>query len=84
MPGSRPNRSGEPTTLPWARSCSGTCCKSTEMVDVPLDRLEAVGRADMDRNLAALKEACAEYARGHRSSSAFDRMNAHKPAGGAG
>jgi uncharacterized protein DUF885 len=57
--------------------------KSTEMVDVPLDRLEAIGRADLDRNLAALKEACARFAPGRSISRCVDRMSAHKPAGGA-
>jgi uncharacterized protein DUF885 len=57
--------------------------KSTEMVDVPLDRLEALGRADMDRNLKALKEACAKFAPGQTMSQCMSRMNAHKPVGGA-
>jgi hypothetical protein len=57
--------------------------KSTEMVDVPLDRLEAIGRADMDRNLAALKEACAQFAPKRPIPQCVDRMDAHKPSGGA-
>jgi hypothetical protein len=57
--------------------------KSTEMVDVPIERLEAIGRADMDRNLQALKEACAQFAPGQAISVCTRRMNAHKPAGGA-
>ena len=56
--------------------------KSTEMVDVPLDRLEALGRADMDRNLKALKEACSKFAPGKSVQQCMLRMNAHKPAGG--
>jgi hypothetical protein len=56
--------------------------KSTEMVDVPLDRLEALGRADMDRNLKALKEACTQFAPGQSIQRCMLRMNAHKPAGG--
>jgi hypothetical protein len=39
-------------------------------VDVPLDRLEAVGRADLRRNQAALREACAAYAPAKRSRNA--------------
>jgi uncharacterized protein (DUF885 family) len=35
--------------------------QATEQVNVPLDRLEAIGRADMDRNLAALRAACAQF-----------------------
>ena len=36
--------------------------KQTEGVDVPLDRLLAVGKADLERNLVALDEACKEFA----------------------
>ncbi len=38
--------------------------KSTEHVDLPLEQLEAVGRKDLERNLAALREACAQFAAG--------------------
>ena len=56
---------------------------STEMVNVPLDTLEAQGRADLDRNLAALKEACGRFTPGRPIQACVDRMNAHKPVGGA-
>src|SRR5690242_10058957 len=36
--------------------------KATEDVDLPLDQLEAIGRADLAKNQAALKEACAKFA----------------------
>jgi uncharacterized protein (DUF885 family) len=36
----------------------------TERVDTPLDRLEAIGRQDLERNAAAMKEACAQFAPG--------------------
>ena len=32
--------------------------RETERVDIPLEELELVGRKDLERNLAALKEAC--------------------------
>jgi uncharacterized protein (DUF885 family) len=35
--------------------------KDTEMVDVPIEQIEAAGRADLDRNTAALKAECANY-----------------------
>ena len=35
--------------------------KATERVDVPLAELAEVGRKDLDRNLAALKEACGTF-----------------------
>ena len=55
--------------------------RMTEGVDLSLDVLERRGRADMDRNLAALKEACGRYAPGQTIARCVDRVNAHKPAG---
>ncbi|WP_422396585.1 DUF885 domain-containing protein [Sphingomonas profundi] len=55
---------------------------ATEAVDTPLDRLEAVGRADLKRNQDALKAACASYAPGATMQACVDRMNAVKGAGG--
>jgi hypothetical protein len=57
--------------------------RSTERVELPLDSLEAQGRADLERNLAALRTACREYARGLPLRKCVEKMNAHKPAGGA-
>ena len=57
--------------------------KSTEMVDLPLDSLEAKGRADLERNLAALKSACAKFAPRVSIRQCVQRMNSNKPAGGA-
>jgi hypothetical protein len=36
----------------------------TERVDTPLDRLEAIGHQDLDRNTAELKKACVQFAPG--------------------
>ena len=36
--------------------------RMTEGVTTPLDKLEAIGRADLERNLAALSEECERYA----------------------
>ena len=55
--------------------------KATERVDVPLDKLEAIGRADMERNLAALKEACDKYAPGQTVKACVEKASAHKPEG---
>ena len=60
----------------------GRMLSATEGVDVPLDQLEAIGRADLDRNRAALVEACARYAPGQSVPACMAKMNAHKPAGG--
>jgi uncharacterized protein (DUF885 family) len=35
--------------------------KDTEMVDLPIEQIEAAGRADLERNTAALKAECASY-----------------------
>lgn len=55
---------------------------ATESVDALLDRLEAVGRADLRRNQEALKAACAQYAPGKTIPECFDKMRADKPAEG--
>lgn len=55
----------------------------TERVDIPLRELEAMGRADMRRNQAALAEACREFAPGESIPGCFARMAGRKPAGGA-
>jgi uncharacterized protein (DUF885 family) len=55
----------------------------TERVDIPLDELEAMGRADLQRNQAALAEACREYAPGESIAGCFGRMASRKPAGGS-
>jgi uncharacterized protein (DUF885 family) len=56
--------------------------RDTEMVDIPLDRLEAIGRADLERNRQALVAACAQYAPGASVPDCMERMNANKPEGG--
>ncbi len=57
--------------------------KQTESVDVPLDRLLEIGRADLDRNLVALDEACREFAPGTDRKGCMAKMNANRPEGGA-
>jgi Bacterial protein of unknown function (DUF885) len=56
--------------------------RMTEGVELPLDSLERRGREDMDRNLAALKEACRQYAPGQSIPACVARMNARKAPGG--
>jgi hypothetical protein len=56
--------------------------RMTEGVELSLDSLAARGREDMNRNVAALKEACSQYAPGRPIATCVARMNAHKPAGG--
>ena len=54
----------------------------TERVDISLEDLEAIGRADMARNQTALAGACEEFAPGESIRECFARMAARKPEGG--
>ena len=55
----------------------------TEGLEVPLDRLLEAGKADLARNLAALDEACKEFAPGRDRKGCMAKMNANRPKGGA-
>jgi uncharacterized protein (DUF885 family) len=56
----------------------------TERVDVPVDQIEAAGRADLDRNTAALKTECAAYApKAALPQCVAKMMSAHKEKVGA-
>jgi Bacterial protein of unknown function (DUF885) len=52
---------------------------ATERVHTPLDELERVGRADLERNLRALREACASFAPGRSLDECTRRVRARKP-----
>nr|WP_254049929.1 DUF885 domain-containing protein [Novosphingobium sp. TH158] len=55
---------------------------ATEAVDLPLDELEKIGRADLKRNQDALKAECAKFAPGATVPECMAKMNANKGAGG--
>lgn len=57
--------------------------RDTEMVDIPLEELERIGREDLARNQQAMREACAQFAPGATVPQCMTRMGAHKPEGGA-
>ena len=57
--------------------------KVTERVDVPLSQLLQLGQADLERNTAALRQACATYLPQGTLDACVRKMNANKPAGGA-
>ncbi len=57
--------------------------KSTERVDTPLPELMAIGKADLDRNLQALKEACGQYLPKGTLHACTLKMQADKPVGGS-
>ena len=54
----------------------------TEGVDIPLDELEAIGRADLKANQAALADACAQFAPGQSIVDCMAKMAANKPENG--
>jgi hypothetical protein len=56
--------------------------RDSERVDLPLEVLEAAGRRELERNLAALREACAAYAPGLSLADCVERVQAEKPVGG--
>jgi hypothetical protein len=56
--------------------------RTTEKVELPIEELELVGRKDLERNLAALTEACAAYAPKASLADCVGKMRATKPAGG--
>lgn len=55
---------------------------ATERVDVPLERLKLIGQADLHRNLSALADACAGFARDLSIADCVARAQANKPKGG--
>jgi len=57
--------------------------KRTEGVDIPLDRLMEIGQEDLERNLAALDDACHEFAPDTDRQGCTAKMKSHRPKGGA-
>lgn len=57
--------------------------RMNELVTTPLDKLEAIGRADLERNLAALKDACERYAPKASIKACIAKVSADKAPGGA-
>jgi hypothetical protein len=57
--------------------------KQTEQVDIPVDKIEALGRADLERNTTALKAECNTYAPHASLSQCVAKMAANKPKPGA-
>ncbi|HEY7336132.1 MAG TPA: DUF885 domain-containing protein [Bryobacteraceae bacterium] len=55
--------------------------RATERVNLPFERLEAIGREDMQKNLSALNEACAQFAPRNTAAECVAKANANKPKG---
>jgi len=56
--------------------------QATERVTTPLDKLSMVGHADLQRNLTALTEACAQFAPQASLKDCIVKVNLDKPKGG--
>ncbi|HVT36866.1 MAG TPA: DUF885 domain-containing protein, partial [Nevskiaceae bacterium] len=57
--------------------------RMTERVNTPLAELEALGKADLNRNLVALRTACAKFAPMRSIVQCIGKMAKNKPKGGA-
>jgi len=57
--------------------------KDTERVDLPVEQIEAAGKADLERNTLALKAECATYLPKGTLAACVAKMSANKPQGGA-
>jgi uncharacterized protein (DUF885 family) len=57
--------------------------RMTEGVTTPIEKLEAMGRADLERNLAALAQACKAYLPKGSLAACMAKQAADKPQGGA-
>ena len=57
--------------------------RMTEGVTTGLDKLEAIGRGDLERNLAALEAACREFLPNGAIPTCVEKQAANKPQGGA-
>lgn len=57
--------------------------RDTEMVDVSLEELERIGREDLARNQAAMRQACGRFAPGATIPQCMARMSENKPEGGS-
>ncbi|MDX1517694.1 MAG: DUF885 domain-containing protein, partial [Woeseiaceae bacterium] len=57
--------------------------RETQGVDVTLEELKATGAADLERNLDALNEACAEFAPGASTGDCVLKVQGRKPPEGA-
>ena len=57
--------------------------RETQGLDITLEQLKAAGQADLDRNLEALYEACAQFAPGESTRECVQKVQDRKPPEGA-
>ena len=68
--------------FPLGKDLFAEMVKDTERVDVPVEQIEAAGRADLDRNTQALKAECDTYLPKGTLTACIAKMSANKPQGG--
>jgi len=68
--------------FPLGKELFAEMIKDTERVDLPVEQIEAVGRADLKRNTQALKAECDTYLPKGSLAACIAKMSADKPTGG--
>jgi uncharacterized protein (DUF885 family) len=68
--------------FPLGKDLYGQMVKDTEQVDVPIEQIEAAGRADLQRNTDMLKSECATYLPKGSLAACVAKMDAKKPSEG--
>jgi uncharacterized protein (DUF885 family) len=65
--------------FPLGKDLFAEMMKQTERVDIPVEQIEAAGRADLERNTQALKAECATYLPKGSLAACLAKMAANKP-----
>ncbi len=68
--------------FPLGKELFAEMMKDTERVDLPVEQIEAAGRADLARNTQALKAECDSYLPKGSLAACIAKMSANKPQGG--
>jgi len=68
--------------FPLGKDLFAEMVKDTERVDMPVEQIEAAGRADLERNSQALKGECAVYLPKGSVAACIAKVSANKPKGG--
>jgi len=68
--------------FPLGKDLFAAMVKDTERVEVPVEQIEAAGRADLERNTQALKAECDAYLPKGTLAACVAKMAANKPQGG--
>jgi len=66
----------------WGKELYQSMLLDTEQVSLPVEQIEALGRADLERNLAALKAECDGYLPGGSLKDCVAKEAADRPQGG--